>query len=326
MKASENFRWDRVSLLALVVVLVALVVHRQGTAPGVDELVSRLAADDPAQVTSAVDALVSMGEAVVPQLVEAARDNPGAAAGATRALARVSSPMARGALAGLALSAEEDEARHQARVALARLGDEGVEALAPLLRAEPVNDGVRAAVIQSLGINPSAVATEALISALENQPATVRAVAVEVLTDRLGDLPTLALGKVVREDESTVLREIAALGLGERGDDSVMPTLLLALADPDLSVRYAAASAIEQIGDTRAIAGLVDALDILDLDSAPVVPANPGAAVDRHVLGIRIALCLRKLTGIEHGVQVLAWRAWLKLHADVVGPQLPSPF
>jgi HEAT repeat protein len=209
---------------------------------------------------------------------------------------------------------------------LAHLGEEGVAVFALLLRAEPVNDGVRAAIIQALGINPSDAATEALISALANQSATVRAVTVEVLTERSGDLATLALAKAVREDDSTVLREIAAVGLGERGDESVTPTLLQALTDPDLSVRYAAASAIELIGDKRAITGLVDALDVLDLDSTPVVPRSPGSAVERQQLGIRIALCLKKLSGVEHGIQVLAWRAWLKQQAGAMGPQLPSPF
>lgn len=98
----------------------------------------------------------------------------------------------------------------------------------------------------------------ALRQILEIDPdAQVRAEAAEVLAEIGG----AALGPLLQaaHDDSGIVREAAATGLGELADQSALPWLMDAAAtDAEKLVREAAVAALGAIGDERAVPLLLD--------------------------------------------------------------------
>jgi HEAT repeat protein len=73
------------------------------------------------------------------------------------------------------------------------------------------------------------------------------------------------LMRVFANDERDV-RKAAAYALGESGDPRALPALVAALSDPIADVRYNAAIAVARYGDARAIGVIREMLDRSRLD------------------------------------------------------------
>ena len=152
-----------------------------------------------------------------------------------------------------ALQDENSDVRRAAAEVLGEVGDSrAMEPLIATLRDEA--DGVREAAAQALGeIGEPAVGP--LIAALRDEDSAVRPVAIHVLGVIWG------LPEVSRlADEDLSVRRAAAGALGELGDPRAVDALMAALQDRDDSVRKAAARAMGEIGDSRAVESLIRAL------------------------------------------------------------------
>jgi len=121
--------------------------------------------------------------------------------------------------------------------------------------------------------------------------------------DRIGARPLQELAAIVRHSRQP-LREAALVLLGASGRDEAVETLSLALRfDRSSEARLAAAYALAEVGSTKAVDALIDALE---------VPAPP--IVDDAVCGLRL------LSGEDLGRRPLPWREWARTR-----PTPPAP-
>jgi HEAT repeat protein len=119
-------------------------------------------------------------------------------------------------------------------------------------------------------------AVNALIKALENEDASVRASAAYSL--RKIDNPT-AVNALIKalEDKNPSVRSSAASALGKISNPSPVDSLVQALKDKEASVRRSAASALGKIGNPTAVNALVQALE----DKEPSVCENAAYALGK---------------------------------------------
>lgn len=100
---------------------------------------------------------------------------------------------------------------------------------------------------------------------------------------------------VTSRDQPDFVREEAAEGAGLLGDRDLVSVLNRVVSDDrSEAVRRRAAQALGRLGDGVAVPVLIDALE-LDADRG----------VRYHV-----EVALRRITGVDHGDDVAAWRAW----------------
>jgi HEAT repeat protein len=148
--------------------------------------------------------------------------------------------------------------RKTAAYALGRLGEpRAVPALMQALKDKDWNG--REAAAEALGELGDKRAMPALIQALkEDWGWWVRESAAKALS-KLGDPGRLALIQALKDEDENV-RKAAAEALGELGDRRAVPALIQALKDEDGSVRGAAAWALGKLGDRRAVPALRQAV------------------------------------------------------------------
>jgi hypothetical protein len=159
--------------------------------------------------------------------------------------------------------------------ALERNGD--VDSLLRLL-TDP-NPTVQRKAAEALGRMGEPAANK-LIGRTHHANRTFRIGAVEALADIRESRAGKRLTDLLLTDESTEVRWVAAIALGETGGGGAVPALCTALKDPDKYVRYGAALALEHLGWTPASAEdrgyfLAAAQRWDEIPSAPDVPAAP---------------------------------------------------
>jgi len=162
----------------------------------------------------------------------------------------------------LALESDPD-ATHRARAALA-LGELMAARTVATLEASATTDmapEVRAAAVQALGRLNHPDGRSALAAALEDDDARVRRAAVDqVLVVSFFDGDDALLGLL--DDDDATLRRRGAKLVAERGIDEAVPVLVALLdADPEPSVRQAAAWALGRLGTGEARTALRERAD-----------------------------------------------------------------
>ena len=167
---------------------------------------------------------------------------------------------------------------------LGKLGD--ARAVKPLINALGARERyVRNAAAKALVKIGDARAVEPLINALGDGDSVVRQVAAEGLgklgegraveplitalggekEDILHEFPlALSLGLIKAMDEEKDVRRAAAEALGNLGDSRAVEPLIKALGDKDDGVRWAAANALGKLGDSRAVEPVIRALGNTD--------------------------------------------------------------
>ena len=103
-------------------------------------------------------------------------------------------------------------------------------------------------------------ATKALVKALKDDDARVRASAAEGLANRICSAQAVDPLLEALKDDSPDVRRNTALALGRAGDVGAVDALIAALKDDDSWVRSYAAGALRQLGDVRAVDALIAAL------------------------------------------------------------------
>ena len=92
------------------------------------------------------------------------------------------------------------------------------------------------------------IACEPLLKVLTYHKMHVRIGAIEALSKIKSPRSVDPLIRTLATDEDHEVRLVAALALGEIGDNRAIPSLLVSLKDEDRYVRYGSAKALEQIG------------------------------------------------------------------------------
>jgi HEAT repeat protein len=178
-------------------------------------------------------ALARIGEASIPALLQVIRDCTGcgrAGAAAALGLARPAQVRAVPALIE-ALKDKDRDVRRESAQALGRIGHEGRRAVpaleAALNNEEHLEDDVEAAIVSAL--------------------------------TKLGAPPIAVLQRAIREKK---LHQVPALSLVGSAGESVLPSLLQALKDPEYDVRLAAFEAVcrVDVGVGKAIPALIEYL------------------------------------------------------------------
>jgi HEAT repeat protein len=146
-----------------------------------------------------------------------------------------------------ALRNKDGEVRCAAARALGKIGD--TQAINPLVVALRDSYGnVRAAAAEALERLGDAQTVEPLVQALTDEFSNVRVHAAEAL-GRIRDTRAVEpLAVVLRKDEDSRVRSQAARGLGQMGDARALGSLVAALIDKDLSVRYQVVRELESLG------------------------------------------------------------------------------
>jgi HEAT repeat protein len=158
------------------------------------------------------------------------------------------------------LAASHWKTRWQAAQALGELGD--VRAVEPLLKAlDDSNQWVRIVAAEALGQVRDRGATETLIYALSDNSIWVRRASVVAL-GQIGDPRATSplMERLLRPPDSEwpeELHDVIARALGTIGEPAIK-VLIDALDDPDVWVSSAAARALGQIGDSKAIVPLTE--------------------------------------------------------------------
>lgn len=223
----------------------------------VDGIVTRLAPGSQAEVAAELAALLAAGLDSVSALIEAVEQRSDARPTICWLLGRLGDPAARDALQRAARDGDAS-VRSEAVRAIGELGgDSDVEVLIDVLRddTEPV---VRAMAAAQLGMFAGRRAFEALAAAL------------------------------TRPGEDDDVRSSCAEALGTSEEPEALPLLLDALRDPSALVRYDAALALGQLGDTRALEPLRERLEhddaeLPDVGSIRTIAAESIASIEARM-------------------------------------------
>jgi len=146
---------------------------------------------------------------------------------------------------------------------------------------------------------------EQAIDQLKSSNSQVRKEAVLYLKEAQNGQAIEPLIRVLREDKDPVVRIAAAVALGDLKDKRAVDALVVALKDEYSEVRQFSALALGEIGDTRAIEPLIDALGAAEYHAG-------GAIVTDMATEIRVVEALKKLTGQDLGWDQKEWSDWWK--------------
>ncbi len=221
------------------------------------------------------------------------------------------------ALASL-LEDDDEEVRHVAAVALAKMGDARVGPF--LLNA--LRECSDIVTVDNL-LNMGKPAVEALIAGLDDKDADLRWRCVLALGETGDRQAVEPLAKALK-DENMRIREAAAQALGKIGDKRAVSALIDALSDDDHYVREFAANSLGDIGEESAVEPLIGRLRdeiwqvrcaavraLGDIGNEKAIPALIEALGDKEKRVRTFASCaLTDLTGEYHGPNRDEWKKW----------------
>jgi HEAT repeat protein len=197
------------------------------------ELIAELSSPDPGAREAAAWGLGALGaeDASGPLIARLADPEPGVRGVAARALGKLGGPRAFAPIARL-LGDPDPYVRELAILGLGEIGGQGiVPALVPLLSDPEM--GVRSVAVSALVHVEGPDAARALVDAAANDP-----------------------------DAHTRGMAIGGLAKGAAERDIAVPALVMLLDDPDADIRESVTWALAELGDGRAVAGLVARLAV----------------------------------------------------------------
>ena len=181
--------------------------------PELQELLAELTSGDDQRAESSIPAIISLGEAAIPPLLELTRDN-------------------------------FEDSRWWAIRALAESPHARTEDIIPLLN-DPA-PGVRAAAALAICNHPDEKALPALIKVLWDEDALTSGLAGSALV-RIGS-PSVAGLLEVMNDAPTSVRIIALRSLAEIRDHRAIPVLMRSLNEESAVLQYWAQEGLERLG------------------------------------------------------------------------------
>jgi HEAT repeat protein len=226
----------------------------EGDAKATGELITLMGAGDRAQADGAYQAVVDLGEAAIPYLVKALRENNGPVVEASAAaLGSIGDPSAIQSL--VAAMAPDRPRRYAAAWALGEIASgDTAEALAAILADEDANlrkSAVRALV--KIGQESEAVVLDHLEAA---QGGPGQRASIMVLGELRSRRAVPLLAGITGDN-----RDAAAWALGRSGDAGALDPLLSALEDDRWLVRRHAAEALGSLENSEAVPALENMLE-----------------------------------------------------------------
>lgn len=224
----------------------------------------------------------------------AARDaDSSVAATAVFALGQLGTPDALGPVAR-ALKHPQPRVRNAAAAALGRIRDaRSVEALLAYLKVQDPSYSVRAVAAQSLGQLGKDLSLKPLLEMLAAPRADDRAAAAWALGVSLRPVEAVVPLVEALKDRHSGVREMAARTLGDIGDRRAVPGLIDALAsahaDEPYRVRQRVVEALGKLGDARAVEPLLAILSPADKTFGAVAITALGRIGDRRAVPALIA-------------------------------------
>lgn len=204
--------------------VVPSITQAQQPNQSVNSYIQQLKTTNPQERSGAIESLVSLGKPAVPALIDA-------------------------------LQNQDPAVRNGAAIALGKIGKDASAAIPALKKALGDNDfQVRSSVMQALSFIDRKAIVPFLIGELSSPEAWERYSATHALRtfgkEAVAAVP--ALIKTIKEDKDNWVRTSAATALGTIGKDAhtAIPTLINSLQDPDEQVRYGAAYALGNIGES----------------------------------------------------------------------------
>jgi len=235
------------------------------------------------------EALIALGAAAVPALVEACADPSGTirweAVNALGAIARVDPEPTRTAIPALAIVALTDEDPHPRWRSLYALScfpapmmeEEALPLLSSGLEDPDPKSQWHATVALAYFRQPSvAPLLHAGLSADDNFSEWEAVFCLGFVHD-MATVELLAQVLLDAEDRRVQLRQEAALTLGKIGDPAALPALAEALRDPEAGVRWRAALSLSRLGDPSVLPALRTAYG---QESDPFAKEQIGKAID----------------------------------------------
>ena len=225
---------------------------------------------------AAADALVSIGRASIPPLIEIIEsfDDEHIRSKAAESLGNLGGKEAKNALIG-ALKDKKDTVRVEVVKALGKISDEqSISALTEYLvkLTDKKSSYYTARILGNIG---NIRAVPALEEALYSENSEVRVASAEALVkiNKKKFMPILL--NALKEEEEEDSRRAAAYALVQLGDERSVPALIDSLKDKGTYVRTNAANALGKIGDKRAVPALIEALK----DEKPPVRSSAAKAL-----------------------------------------------
>jgi len=256
------------------------------TPEAIAELIATLKSEDPAKRSAAAETLgQAKAEGAVPSLIPMLDDpNDAAQWKATVALAVIGKPALPQLVASLAL--EKERARWKAESALKMIGADAVAALSGALGDKRAR--VRQSAAFLLGEIKSLDAADALAEAMADRDEDTRWKAADSLT-KLGRDATDAALKQLRSTNIEA-RRCAAWVFQTTRDPKAIPSLVIALRDPDDQVRWKAAIALQKIGVDAA-----EPLLTILRSNAPEAEKNTVAWVLEGIKDVKVQTALQDI-------------------------------
>ena len=231
--------------------------------PAAPFLVKALWCREPESVNTAVEAMVQMQDPPVDRLIAALSDPaPQVRKTASGTLRRLGDA----AVAELirAFRRDDPRIREEAARILASMNPPPLPILVRALGLRGSKEIREGAATVLARINPPPVSE--LVDALEHQDPYLRKNAVSLLGVLGSDAAVAPLSRLLGSDPAVDVRCAAAAALGDIGDARAVPGLVQALSTPDEDIRYSVVTALGKVGGEAAAEALLRILNSADTD------------------------------------------------------------
>lgn len=310
---------NRIATCVLVVVLAGCRASEAPSPTGpiddperIGRLIIELQLPDPDRADKAAQALALSGDAAAHRLLGLAASGPPlAAARALQVLGSIQSPEMIAPICSILCSSPHESVRLAAANALAAYGSPlALGPIAAALSKEPCAE-VRVACLRAIEATDDPSAARHALASLEDPAELVRRAALDIVEARrpegAGDALAAAYAALPAAGAWTEKERILALLVSWR-DPHALPLLEDALANPFSSpTRREAARLLGELGDSQAIAALIDAI----ADARPEVAQAAHASLVR-LTGRSDAEAPELSDAASHAALQDAWRRWIQ--------------
>jgi HEAT repeat protein len=197
-------------------------------------------------------------------------------------------------LQGLMLGARSRAVRDCAETALAQLGPSATSGLIGAFRHP--DDGIRRRATHLLALSPDPNAARFLAAYLADSDPFLRGEALIAVVQNRQPEKIDAIRRDLLDHDAQV-RRLALVYAGGESGPWVYDAVLQAANDAEPAIRGLAVDRLGPLGDPRAIDVLIDRLSDADLTVRQCALKS-----------------LRMVTGVDHGADASAWRAWRRDH------------